>query len=524
MDPKIPTSIVRLFQTNCVPSPMDTQRISCLLAEQKLELELIRKELDRARAEVLRLEAKHFGTMEVVQKLEALRSPVRRMPIEIMAKVFEQCVQDEESQEPDPLRAPLLLCQVCGAWRDLMFSLPCLWRKLKVGFPSLTPNWENVMQSKIMSMHVWISRAKALPISLILQHPSSSPITPGALMSLDKEILTLGCRIEELSLRFSPLALSSLLTFTQSSLPHLRRLELHNSNPLPSSSDNPPPLFLHDAPNLRSLSVAWGSLDTAQFCVPWSKLTQLSLQYDASPYWNPVHNDYLNVLRECPNLKCCSIGIGMTILDADTDAVVPVTLPNLESMKVRLFCQTLYTRQFFDALHAPKLHTFEFQNVSLSMGSFASQTEPLPFISRSAETLENLSFDTINIPDVDMLSCLSQLHHLKHLRFLPGPLQLNHNLVDSLVLSGAPQGTSICPRLESLSLKCSKRVSTDRVTELVESRCSASPKLGEFCLQIAAFDYGQDSRDKTIIELRERLNQYVEGGLQLYLMKAKPTG
>ncbi|KAG2114419.1 hypothetical protein DEU56DRAFT_866617 [Suillus clintonianus] len=523
MDLKIPTSIVRLLQTNCIPSPMDTQRISHLLAEQRLELSFIREELDRARAEVSRLEAKQSGTMEMVQKLEALRSPVRRMPIEIMAKVFDFCVRDEELQELDPLRAPLLLCQVCSAWRELMFSLPCLWRTLKLGFPSVTPNWDNVMQSRIMSMHVWISRTKALPISLTLEHPSNSPITWAALMSLDKELLTLGCRVEELCLRFSPLALSSLLTVTQSPLPHLRRLELHNSNPLPSN-DNPPPLSLHDAPSLRSLSIAWGTLDTTKFRVPWSQLTELSLQYDASPYWNAVHNDYLIVLRQCPNLKCCSIGIGMTILDPDPDTIVPVSLPNLESMKVRLFCQTLYTQQFFDALHAPKLHTFEFQNVSLAMGSFASQTEPLPFISRSAATLENLSFDTINISDANMLSCLSQLHRLKRLRFLPGPLQLNHNLVDSLVLSGASQGASICPQLSSLSLKCSKRISVDRVTELVESRCSASPKLGKFCLRIAAFDYGQDSRDNTIAELRERLNQYVEGGLQLYLMKAKPTG
>lgn len=502
---------------------MDTQRINHLLAEQKLELSFIGHELDCARAEVSRLEAKHSVTMEMVQKLEALRSPVRRMPTEIMTKVFEQCVQDEESQEPDPLRAPLLLCQVCSAWRDLMFSLPCLWRTLKVGFPPATPNWENVMQSRIMSMHVWLSHAKALPISLVLQHPSNSPITWGALMLLDKEILTLGCRIEELSLGFSPLALSSLLTFTQSPLPRLRHLELHNSNPLPSN-DNPPPLSLHDAPNLRSLSIAWGSLDTTQFCVPWSQLTQLSLQYEASPYWSFVHNDHLNVLRECPNLRYCYIGIGMIIPETDTDRAAPVTLPNLESMKVRLFCQTLYTQQFFDALHAPKLHTFEFQNVSLAMGSFASQTEPLPFISRSAETLENLSLDTINISDVNMVTCLSQLHRLKHLRFLPGPLQLNHNLVDDLILSGTPEGYSICPGLESLSLKCSKRISTDRVTELVASRCSASPKLAQFCLQLAAFDYGQDSRDKTIAELRQRLNQYVEGGLQLHLMKAKPTG
>ncbi|KAG2124730.1 hypothetical protein BD769DRAFT_1319186, partial [Suillus cothurnatus] len=153
-----------------------------------------------------------------------------------------------------------------------------------------------------MSTHVWISRAKALPISLILQHPSNSLITWGALMLLDKEILTLGCRIEELHLRFSLLALGSLLMFTQSPLPHLRpHLELQKSNFLPSSN-NPPPLLLHDAPSLHNLSIAWGNLNTTQFCIPWSQLTQLSLQYDTSPYWNAIHNDYLITLHECPNL------------------------------------------------------------------------------------------------------------------------------------------------------------------------------------------------------------------------------
>ncbi|KAG0694463.1 hypothetical protein DFH29DRAFT_320891 [Suillus ampliporus] len=524
MDSNIPTSISRLFQTNCVPSPMDTQRISHLLSEQNLLLSFVKEEVDRARAEVSRLEAKESAIMELVRQLEALRSPVRRMPTEIMAKVFDHCVQDEDNQQPDPLRAPLLLGQVCSAWRDLMFSLPCLWRTLKVEFPSTTPNWETVMQSRTMSMHVWISRAKTLPISLILEHPSGSPITWAALMSLDKEILTLGCRIEELCLSFSPLALSSLLTFTQSPLPHLRHLDLRNSNPFPTN-DNPPPLFLHDVPSLRSLSIAWGSLDSTQFSVPWSQLTQLSLQYDASPHWHSVHNDHLIVLRQCPNLKSCSIGIGKTIIESNLDTVVPVTLPALESLKVRLFCHTHYTHHFFDALHAPKLHTFEIQNVSLAMGSFAHQIESLPFISRSAETLENLSFDTINIPGVNMLSCLSQLHNLKRLRFLPGPLHLNHDLVNSLILSGASQGFSICPQLISLSLKCSSScISIDNVTEMVESRCSASPKLGEFCFQIAAFNYGPDTRDPKIVELRERLKQCVEGGLQLRLMKAKATG
>lgn len=484
-----------------------------------MELSVVNEDLDRARAEVSRLEAQHTEIVTVVQQLEALRSPIRRMPIDIMAKIFDHCVVDDQIQNLDPLRAPMLLGQVCSAWKELVFSLPCLWRNLKVEFPPVTQNWENVMQSKIMSMHVWISRTKALPISLTLGHPRGAPIPWATLMSLDKEILTIGCRIQELSLSFSPLALSSLLTCTQGPLPHLRHLKLLNTNTLPSN-DNPSPLFLHDAPSLASLSIAWSSLDTAQFVVPWSQLTQLSLQYDANPFWNPVHDDYLIVLRQCPNLTSCSLGIGATIIDIDPGMAVPVTLPKLKSMRVRLFCHTPYVLHFFDELHTPTLCTFEIQNVSLALGSFTGQTESLPFISRSGDTLENLSLDRMDISDPDILSCLSQLPHLTHLRIMPGPPRLNHHLVDNLTLSGAPQGASICPQLKSLSLKCTSGVSIDAMAELVESRCNGSLKLEEFCLQIVAFGHGRDMRDEKIQELQERLKQFVEGGLGLHLTKA----
>lgn len=380
------------------------------------------------------------------------------------------------------------------------------------------------MQSRIMSMHVWISRTKALPISLTLEHPRGSPIQWSALMSLDKEILTLASRIQELALSFSSLALSTLLTFTQGPLPHLRHLRLHNSNQLPSN-DNPPPLFLHDAPSLCSLSIAWSSLDTTQFIIPWSQLTQLSLQYDASPYWNPVHNDYLVVLRQCPNLTSCSLGIGATIIDTDPDIVVPVTLPKLESMRIRLFCHTPYVHHFFDQLHAPKLQTFEIQNVSLALGSFIGQTESLPFISRCADTLEDLCFDRIDISNVDILSCISQLPQLTRLRFLPCPVRLGHELVDGLISqAGASQDSSVCPLLKSLSLRCSSGASIDRLVELVESRCNGSPNLEEFCLQIATSGYGRDTRDQKIEELGGRLSQFMEQGLKLQLMKAKQSG
>ncbi|KIJ64358.1 hypothetical protein HYDPIDRAFT_112355 [Hydnomerulius pinastri MD-312] len=528
MDPKIPSSISRLFHTNSVPSPMDAQEINELLAERNQELSVVSKEIERARAEVQRLENKHAEVQGVVHELEALMSPVRRMPTDIMAKIFEHAVRDQDMPKPDPRLAPLLLGQICHSWRSLLFSLPCLWTTLQVDFPSGAKEWERIMQSKIMSMHVWLSRSKAVPISVFLNHPRGSQIQWAALMLLDKEILTLGARLKELTLHFSPQALSTLLTFTQSPLPYLEHLELQNSNSLPAN-DNPPALILHSAPNLRRLSVSWCSLDLREFQVPWNQLLELNLQYDASSFWNPVHSDYLQILSQCPNLTTCFLGVGATIEDVDPETIQPVTLTNVHTFKVSVYVQTAYLRHFFDALRLPKLRSFEIKNVSLALGSFTGETECLPFLERCADTLEAISFSRMDVSDPAILSCIAQLHHLKTMFFLPGVLRLNHSLLTALTYGspstdGASDFQRICPSLETLQLRCSSAVPVDAVAGLVQSRCQSEPKLKRFALQFSTFEYGLDTRDEKIRELRARLQVYVEQGLQLYLTKSGLSG
>ncbi|KAH7924998.1 hypothetical protein BV22DRAFT_466122 [Leucogyrophana mollusca] len=522
MDPKIPVSISRLFRTNCVPSQMDAQRIFTLLAERNQELEIVGAEIERTRAELARLEDKKAGVRGVVQELEALMSPVRRMPTDIIAHIFEQCLRDEGLPTANPRKAPLLLGQVCKAWRELTFSLPCLWTTLRMEFPPTSSDWDTAMQSIIMTMHLWISRSKGLPISLFLDHPKGSPIPWSALVPLDQQILTLGTRFKELTLHFSPQALSSLLTFTQSSIPSLERLELESSNSLPSR-ENPPAVVLHSAPSLRSLSVSWGCLDLRDFQVPWSQLTELSLQYEASSFWNPAHSNYLTILAQCTNLKSCYLGLG-ALLDNmlfDLDLIEPVTLPCVETLKIRIYAQTPYLERFFDALDLPQLRSFEIQNASLALGSFTGQTECLPLLVRSAGTLENLSFIRIDIPDVAVVACLKQLPCLKSMQFLAGLLRLNHNLISALTLPPtSDQSQLVCPHLDTLHLRCSAGMAVEAIAALVESRCVSEPRLQRFHLQFATFEYGVDTRDAKIAMLKLRLQEYIDAGLYVELTKS----
>ncbi|KAF8127721.1 hypothetical protein EV363DRAFT_1452277 [Boletus edulis] len=518
MDPKIPPSISQLFHTNAVPSSMDAQHVLHLLEERKAESSALAKEIEHARARLQRLEQQRDQIESVVHELEALMTPARRMPTDIMAKIFEHYVWDQSTTKADPRTGPLLLAQVCCSWRYLLFSLPCLWSSLQVDLPSVARDWEDLVQFKSLFMHVWFSRSKALPISLFLNHTKASLIPWHALMRLDKEILTLSCRLKELTLHFSPRSLSCLYTFTQSPLPYLERLELQNTNSLPAT-ENPPPIVLHSAPRLKSLTLSWCSLDLRGFQVPWAQLQHLNLEYDASSFWNPVHSDYLETLACCPNLTTLYLGIGAPINDVDPEYIVPVTLHHVHTFKTSIYVQTQYLANFFDALRIPQLRHFDIRNVSLALGSFAGQTECLPLLVRCADTLESLCFSRVDIPDTTMLSCLAQLHHLKMLSFLPGALRLNHGLVTALTQDGG-----ICPALEVLHMRCSPVVPVDDITRLVALRFQTAAKLKQFSLQLATFDYGLDTRDDRIKDIQAQLMEYVEGGLELVLTKSSTSG
>ncbi|KAI9457836.1 hypothetical protein HD554DRAFT_2301114 [Boletus coccyginus] len=474
---------------------MDTSQIHRLLEERRAELSTFAEEIERACATVRRLEHQRDQVQGVVQELEALIAPVRRMPTDIMAKVFEHCIWDQSTPTADPRFAQSLLAQVCRSWRYLLFSLPRLWTTFQLDLPSSTQHWEALVQSKSLSMHVWLSRAKTLPISLFLDHPKGSPIPWHALVHLDKEILTLSCQLKELSLHLSLRSLSSLLTFTQRPLPYLEHLELQNTNSLPTN-EIPPPIVLHSAPSLKSLSLSWGSLDLRGFQIPWAQLQHLNLDYDASSFWNPVHSDYLQTLAWCPNLTTLHLGIGAPINDVDPAHIEPVTLPHVHTFRSSIYIQT-----------------------HLALGSFSGQIECLPLLARCAETLESVCFSRLDIADAVLLSCLTQLHCLKTLSFLPGVLRLNHGLVTALV----HENECVCPALEVLHLRCSSVVPVDAIIRLVASRCETTPKLKQFSLQLVTFEYGSDMRDDKIEQVRARLQEYVEGGLQLVLTKSSSS-
>lgn len=62
----------------------------------------------------------------------ALLSPLRRLPIELISRIFEHClVQGYRPQQPSSRTAPFLLCRVSRFWRQVATMMPSLWTTIK---------------------------------------------------------------------------------------------------------------------------------------------------------------------------------------------------------------------------------------------------------------------------------------------------------------------------------------------------------------------------------------------------------
>jgi hypothetical protein len=70
-------------------------------------------------------------------------NPINDLPIEILCEIFSRSVDQSSARvlmQPNTQIAPMLLCQVCAAWRALVLSTPPLWSHLRFELPL---NWHS---------------------------------------------------------------------------------------------------------------------------------------------------------------------------------------------------------------------------------------------------------------------------------------------------------------------------------------------------------------------------------------------
>ncbi|KAH6908876.1 hypothetical protein BKA70DRAFT_1426759 [Coprinopsis sp. MPI-PUGE-AT-0042] len=117
------------------------------------------------------------GFSSMISTLNTTTSAVRRLPPEIIARIFKFLVRDGSSRfQHDRLKD---LSRVSQLWRRTALSTPSLWRRLSVELRNFSPGQSDLFASALNS---WLRRAgEGGPISLQLSRGKWHRITRGCL-------------------------------------------------------------------------------------------------------------------------------------------------------------------------------------------------------------------------------------------------------------------------------------------------------------------------------------------------------
>ncbi|KAJ7766604.1 hypothetical protein B0H16DRAFT_1882659 [Mycena metata] len=206
--------------TNVCPPCAKTLRTVPPIYDRQLlnaSLDEIKSAIRQHKACIAALEKRE---QEAVQYLARVY-PVFTLPNEIVSRIFIECLPSHGRVRPSPIRAPLLLAQICHHWREIALSTCELWTSADVDaglhLPSLAPRVGTV-ERLLPLLQTWFSRAQACPLSLTVR--SRYEKLPVAIYSI---ISAFAERLHRVELNLSVDDLRALQQLSIS-LPHVRQL------------------------------------------------------------------------------------------------------------------------------------------------------------------------------------------------------------------------------------------------------------------------------------------------------------
>ncbi|KAJ7113229.1 hypothetical protein C8R43DRAFT_1242666 [Mycena crocata] len=147
-------SILKQLRTGYIPTQSEAENI------QK-DLISLQEEYGRLDALIRELTAQRDLVKEAMQSKQALISPIRRLPDDIIQEIFLAGLPTHHNAIMSAHEAPLLLCRVCSVWRVLALATPRLWASLHVHLGFLLQN-----DDRALAATQWVKRSAACPLSV----------------------------------------------------------------------------------------------------------------------------------------------------------------------------------------------------------------------------------------------------------------------------------------------------------------------------------------------------------------------
>lgn len=381
------------------------------------------------------LQSRRSMKKDLVAFMKILVSPMKELPNEIIARIFQQYaygpLPEPNCVYPSP---PWYLGHICSRWRGVALSTPSLWNFF---FVELTGG-DLSSRSFDIAKHLLLRTGQSQFSCVAFQNdPDSAAVArlfdlfslhSNRLRSLDID----GLR-----------GISSLAGIPQVPFKSLEVLDLSFYEPNDTSADviHPSlnPLFI-DTPCLRRVSILLemdrGSSHPLSLPLPWHQLTHLNVSNYGLPNFHSTHT----LLLQCPNLTNCNI-------DIPEDIHSPVDLPiinlqRLGSLSLTSKGQRMYG-QLLQYLKVPCLKRLTL--VSEQPESSWSSDDVVDLLKRSACKLEALKC-SLYLSKIFLLDILDETPSLQRLSI--GSSEMLPGIVEGMMWNACHPGLRLIESVE----------------------------------------------------------------------------
>ncbi|KAJ7165459.1 hypothetical protein C8R43DRAFT_210992 [Mycena crocata] len=393
---------------------LDTARFQSVVDESALELERYDAEIDRLTQVRDRLVAERTTIAAYVDRCRNVFSPVRRLPPELWAEIFDMCAPlsargftetDTYVQEMDRLSQRHLLesSQVCFHWHSICMATPRLWSTVVVN----TMWWGQCMASEsalLGRLRSSLERSGSYPLTLFVMDLGDTGEHPVLQLLVQHS-----ARWRDVFININPDSYCFLAS-ARNKLPLLEVLDI--VEPGDGSVDLD---IFRCAPRLTEVT-----FDGPSSCVPQLPWDQLWYFGYRSAVWQPDLFPQLSLLcKLSPRTKfCCAVETNMIGLARD----IPSILSNIPAISLPYTGNEFpeHAKELlgviFTALTLPRLLALELHRPVLEPAPPWHHTHFITFAARSSlhAHLVELEIHAI-ITDDELVQCLTVLPLVKTL-------------------------------------------------------------------------------------------------------------
>ncbi|KAH9475519.1 hypothetical protein JR316_0012634 [Psilocybe cubensis] len=388
-----------LVRSNEPPSDNVLIQLQSILAGPEKQLVEIDAQIDRLQDTIYELQKTRANIEKPISEYRCIVSLIRRIPSDILSKIFRHCLPTHRNPTISASEAPMLLTRVCSRWRNVTLSSPRLWSHLHITFHHEVPiktvydrtpleTVSALLRKRCDAIKEWMVRSGDCPLHLSIYYNGMSitfdnpPLSQSALLLL-KIILSFSSRWKTLELNVPIQVFVELDAMVSTmTIPNLTQVRIIIQDWYQND------IFLRQpCPTLEILKIS--SLKHISLCnyhMDEIHLFQLMRLTSRNVTHFSFHSlvdlaDIFRILESCPQLVHAMFSI-ITISDYNTVSQRIIQLPFLESLWiVDNSLDTLVSDALYKHIAAPALRWIQHKGPTdieflFSNNRFSRQNRP----------------------------------------------------------------------------------------------------------------------------------------------------